>query len=85
MSDDDDGDSTKNTNNKNKTGMSDQLRKGLEALSGYDLDHVRVHTTAKTDAIAYDQGNRLFLPQSSSLMNSELLVNIANAQPEPLL
>lgn len=45
----------------NKTGMTNQLKSGLETLSGFDLSDVRVHYNspkpAQLHALAYAQGN----------------------------
>ncbi len=44
----------------NRTGLPDQLKAGIEALSGYSLDNVRVHydsdKPATVQALAYTQG-----------------------------
>ncbi|MDJ0844483.1 eCIS core domain-containing protein [Crocosphaera sp.] len=44
----------------NKTGLPDNLKTGVENLSGYSLDHVRVHYNspkpAQLQALAYTQG-----------------------------
>ena len=44
----------------NRTGMPDQLKSGIESLSGMSLDHVRVHYNssqpAQLNALAYAQG-----------------------------
>ena len=44
----------------NKTGLPDRLKAGVESLSGYSLDDVRVHYNsskpAKLSALAYTQG-----------------------------
>lgn len=49
----------------NHTGMSDNLKSGLEGLSGYDLSHVRVHFNsskpAQLNALAYAQGSDIHL------------------------
>jgi hypothetical protein len=49
----------------NQTGMSDQLKAGIESLSGLDLSDVRVHTNsdkpAQLNALAYAQGNEIHL------------------------
>ncbi|MFT3826070.1 MAG: DUF4157 domain-containing protein [Chitinophagaceae bacterium] len=49
----------------NNTGLPDNLRSGLENLSGYDLSHVRVHFNsskpAHLNAHAYAQGNQIHL------------------------
>ncbi|MEA2875394.1 MAG: hypothetical protein QOF14_590 [Hyphomicrobiales bacterium] len=46
---------------KNETGLPDQLKSGVEALSGVSLDDVRVHYNssqpARMNALAYAQGN----------------------------
>lgn len=47
----------------NKTGLPDNLKSGLENLSGYDLSHVRVHFNsakpAQLQALAYTQGSEI--------------------------
>jgi hypothetical protein len=49
----------------NRTGMPDQLKSGIEALSGMSLDHVRVHRNsaapAQLNAHAYAQGADIHL------------------------
>ena len=49
----------------NRTGMPDQLKSGVEALSGMDLSGVRVHANspqpAQLEALAYAQGNDIHL------------------------
>ena len=49
----------------NRTGMPDQLKSGLEQLSGYDLSSVRVHRNsakpAQLNAHAYAQGQDIHL------------------------
>ncbi|HXA48621.1 MAG TPA: DUF4157 domain-containing protein, partial [Burkholderiaceae bacterium] len=44
----------------NKTGLPDQLKAGIESLSGMSLDHVKVHFNssqpAQLNALAYAQG-----------------------------
>jgi Domain of unknown function (DUF4157) len=49
----------------NKTGMPDQLKANLEAMSGFDLSDVRVHRNspkpARLSAFAYAQGNEIHL------------------------
>ena len=49
----------------NKTGLPDNLKSGMENLSGMSLDHVRVHyNSAKPAAVqahAYAQGNDIHL------------------------
>lgn len=49
----------------NQTGMPDQLKTGLESLSGYSMDDVRVHYNsskpAEVGALAYAQGNQIHL------------------------
>ena len=46
---------------KNATGLPDQLKAGIESLSGMSLDHVKVHYNstlpAALDAHAYAQGS----------------------------
>lgn len=50
---------------KNKTGLPDQLKAGMESLSGMNLDHVRVHYNspkpAAVQAHAYAQGSDIHL------------------------
>lgn len=49
----------------NRTGMPDQLKAGMEQLSGMDLSDVRVRTNspkpAQLNALAYAQGNDIHL------------------------
>ena len=49
----------------NKTGLPDQLKNGVEALSGYSMDDVRVHYNsakpAELDAHAFAQGSEIHL------------------------
>ncbi|SEL37770.1 protein of unknown function [Roseateles sp. YR242] len=49
----------------NLTGMPDQLKSGLESMSGMDLSDVRVHANssqpAQLNALAYAQGNDIHL------------------------
>jgi hypothetical protein len=49
----------------NQTGMPDQLKTGIEVLSGMDLSDVRVHFNsdkpAQVNALAYTQGNNIYL------------------------
>lgn len=49
----------------NRTGMPNQLKIGLENLSGYDLSSVRVHYNSKKPAqigaLAYTRGNQIHL------------------------
>lgn len=46
---------------KNETGMPDQLKSGVENLSGMSMDHVKVHYNsdkpAQLNALAYAQGS----------------------------
>lgn len=56
--------SAQQTSNKpNKTGLPDQLKSGVENLSGMSLDHVKVHYNssqpAQLNAHAYAQGNEI--------------------------
>ncbi|NEN95176.1 MAG: DUF4157 domain-containing protein [Moorea sp. SIO3I7] len=48
------------SDNQNKTGMPDRLKAGIENLSGYSMDDVRVHYNsdkpAQLNALAYAQG-----------------------------
>lgn len=54
-----------NTVTTNLTGMPDQLKTGLESLSGMDMSDVRVHNNsskpAQLNALAYAQGNDIHL------------------------
>ena len=49
----------------NNTGLPDQLKSGIESLSGLSLDHVRVHYNssqpAQLNALAYAQGSDIHL------------------------
>ena len=49
----------------NQTGMPDQLKNGIESLSGMDMSSVRVHANsdkpAQLNALAYAQGNDIHL------------------------
>lgn len=49
----------------NRTGMPDQLKSGIENLSGMDMSDVRVHTNSaeprQLNALAYAQGNDIHL------------------------
>jgi len=49
----------------NNTGLPDQLKSGIESLSGLSMDHVRVHYNssqpAQLNALAYAQGNDIYL------------------------
>ena len=49
----------------NQTGMPDQLKAGIESLSGMDMSAVRVHHNsaqpAQLNALAYTQGNQIHL------------------------
>jgi Domain of unknown function (DUF4157) len=49
----------------NRTGMPDQLKKGLEQLSGMDLSGARVHGNsskpARINAVAYTQGQDIYM------------------------
>lgn len=49
----------------NRTGLPDQLKSGIENLSGYAMDDVRVHYNsskpAQLNALAYAQGNEIHL------------------------
>jgi hypothetical protein len=49
----------------NQTGMPNQLKAGIEALSGMDMSDVRVHRNsgkpAQLSALAYAQGNQIHL------------------------
>lgn len=50
---------------KNETGMPDHLKAGIEALSGFPMDDVRVHYNsdkpASVQAFAYTQGKDIYL------------------------
>ena len=47
----------------NNTGLPDQLKSGIESLSGLSMDHVRVHYNssqpAQLNALAYSQGSEI--------------------------
>lgn len=49
----------------NRTGLPDTLKNGMEALSGFSLDHVRVHRNssapAQLQALAYTKGSDIHL------------------------
>jgi hypothetical protein len=49
----------------NKTGMPDQLKSGIENLSGMSMDHVKVHYNssqpAQLNALAYAQGSDIHI------------------------
>ncbi len=49
----------------NRTGMPDSLKSGIEQLSGYSMNDVRVHYNsakpAQLNAHAYAQGNQIHL------------------------
>ncbi|MEB3349301.1 MAG: DUF4157 domain-containing protein [Cyanobacteriota bacterium] len=49
----------------NNTGLPDQLKRGIESLSGLSMDHVRVHFNssqpAQLNALAYAQGSDIHL------------------------
>jgi hypothetical protein len=49
----------------NNTGLPDQLKSGIESLSGLSMDHVRVHYNsaqpAQLNALAYAQGSDIYL------------------------
>jgi uncharacterized protein DUF4157 len=57
------------TNNKkeNKTGLPDNLKSGVESLSGYSLDDVKVHYNsdkpAQLDVHAYVQGTDIHIAE----------------------
>lgn len=50
---------------KNKTGIPDGLKTGMESVTGHNLDHVRVHYNssepAAVQAHAYAKGNNVYL------------------------
>jgi hypothetical protein len=52
-----------NLDKKNQTGMPDQLKTGVESLSGYDMSDVNVHYNssqpAQLQALAYAQGSEI--------------------------
>jgi hypothetical protein len=49
----------------NKTGLPDNLKSGVEALSGLSMDDVKVHYNsvkpATLQALAYAEGNEIFV------------------------
>lgn len=51
--------------NVNRTGMPDGLKRGIEAMSGLDMSHTRVHRNsskpAQLQAFAYAQGSDIYL------------------------
>jgi len=51
----------------NRTGMPDNLKSGIESLSGMSLDHVKVHYNsaqpAQLNALAYAQGSDIHVAQ----------------------
>lgn len=51
--------------NKNETGMPDNLKAGIESLSGFSMDSVRVHYNsskpATVQALAYTQGTDIHI------------------------
>ena len=51
----------------NTTGLPDRLKAGLESLSGYSMDHVKVHYNstkpAELNALAYTQGQNIHVGQ----------------------
>ncbi|NEQ85347.1 MAG: DUF4157 domain-containing protein [Moorea sp. SIO2I5] len=51
------------SDNQNKTGLPDRLKAGVESLSGYSMDDVRVHYNsekpAQLQALAYTQGTEI--------------------------
>lgn len=54
-----------NLHKENRTGMPEQLKSGLEQMSGFDLSDVRVHRNsvkpAQLNALAYAQGQNIYL------------------------
>lgn len=50
---------------KNTTGIPDRLKSGMETMTGYNLDHVKVHYNspkpATVQAHAYAQGNNIHI------------------------
>lgn len=62
---------------KNRTGIPDQLKTGIEKLSGCSMDQVRVHydsaKPAQLNALAFTQGNEVHLaPGHKKLLAHEL-------------
>lgn len=59
------GNNAKSLQRKNKTGIPDQLKSGMENLMGHNLDHVKVHYNsskpAAVQAHAYAKGNEVHL------------------------
>jgi hypothetical protein len=55
----------KSVANPNKTGLPDQIKSGIESLSGMSMDHVKVHYNssqpAQLNALAYAQGADIHL------------------------
>ena len=53
------------TQKQNKTGLPDQLKSGIENLSGYSMDDVKVHynsgAPAQLNAHAYAQGTNIHI------------------------
>ena len=69
----------------NKTGLPDNLKKGMERLSGYSLDHVRVHyNSAKPAAVqahAFATGSEIHLaPGQEQHLSHELGHVVQQAQ-----
>lgn len=66
----------KNEGSANKTGIPDQLKTGLENLSGIDLSDVKVHRNSsrpkQLDALAYTQGTDIYVaPGQDKLLPHE--------------
>jgi hypothetical protein len=57
--------STQRKTQPNRTGLPDNLKSGIERLSGYDMSDVKVHYNsskpAQLNAHAYAQGNQIHL------------------------
>ena len=55
----------------NRTGMPDNLKSGIESLSGMDLSDVRVHYSssdpARINALAYTQGQEIYVAPGQEL------------------
>lgn len=58
-------DTVKKTNKTNKTGLPDRLKYGIENISGYSMDDVRVHYNsakpAQMKSLAYTQGSEIYV------------------------
>src|SRR6516164_4520701 len=69
----------------NPTGLPDQLKAGIESLSGISLDNVRVHRNspkpAEVQALAYAQGTEIHLgPGQEKLLPHEAWHVVQQAQ-----